>query len=96
MLGHQSQIEEGKILGVGILDGNELCEHVLGVGAQGRVRGDRHETLEAFEEDCVGSVLNVSAADFRTDAVVGCHKDLAVVFQEVRAIRVLLQGPQEF
>ena len=95
MLGHETQVEQREIFRVGVLDGDELGEHVLSVGAESGVGRNGHETLETLEQDGVGSVLDVAGADLGADAVVRGDQDLAVVLHEGGTARVLLDAAQE-
>ena len=59
VLGHEVEVEEGKILGVCVLDRDEFSQDVGHHFAQLRAGLEQHEALEALEEDGVGSVLQV-------------------------------------
>ena len=58
MLGHETEVEQGKILGVGVLDGNELSQHVLSVSAESGVGRDGHEALEELAKDASDLVIS--------------------------------------
>lgn len=95
MLGHETEIEQGKILGVGVLDGNELSQHVLSVSAESGVGRDGHEALEALEQNRVGAVLDVARTDFGAHSVMGGDEDFAIVLHEGRTVGVLLEAAEE-
>lgn len=57
ILGHEIQVEQGKILGICILDRDELSQDVGHHFPQLRTRLEQHEALEALEENGIGSVL---------------------------------------